>query len=92
MSKTETVEERRARWRRGFDKIGRQVVRDTVTGKGFPQSSQDGEAGAWLHDKEIEDDKRTSKAERRARTMHYISLAILVVIILGLKVAAFGML
>jgi hypothetical protein len=43
------------------------------------------------NEKQIEDDKPASKAERRLR-MIYISLAILLLTILGLKVVAFGVL
>ena len=42
-------------------------------------------------EKKIEEDERANKAARRANMLS-ISLAILVIIILGLKLAAFGML
>ena len=48
-------------------------------------------ASDMTDEKKIEEDERANKAARRANMLS-ISLAILVIIILGLKLAAFGML
>ena len=87
-------EKQKSQWRAEFEKLGREAVRAMVSnGRGaFPEPRQHyEEAAAWLREKEIEDDKRASKAERRAQII-YVSLAILLLAILVLKLVAFGVL
>jgi hypothetical protein len=86
-----TDDKQKAKWRADFEKQGREAVRAMVSnGRGGPRQHYE-EAVEWLREKEIEDGKRASKAERRAQ-MIYVALALIVLIVLGLKLAAFGLL